>query len=442
MPVKLLEPMEKVIVYIGAGTNLGNRADNLSLACQLLSPAVHILRTSPVYQTEPWGYRDQESFYNLVWEAETTLPPESLLIYLKNIEKRIGRVKNFHYGPRVIDLDILLYGELIFNSEALRIPHPQMANRRFVLQPLCDLIPNGLHPELRKSWQQLLNGTPSGTADRIPEEIDFLKTVFRWGVRTYLMGIINLTPDSFSMDGIHGSADEMISEALQKTENFIQSGADILDLGAESTRPGFHPVNETEEQQRLIPVLKAIKAAYPHVTISVDTRNAVTAATALINGADWINDIGGTVHDPKMAFVCAEYQIPVVIMRGEPLNFAEDIIVGVKQELSRLVRHVRDSGVKEDQIILDPGIGFGTRPEQNLEILYRLNEIKALGFPVLIGTSRKSFIGHYLQKPVSERLAGTASTVTIGIMNGADIVRIHDVKFVYDALKITDAIIR
>ncbi len=434
--------MENTLVYIGAGTNLGNRAENLALAGQLLPPAIHILRTSPVYQTEPWGYRDQESFYNLVWEAETTLPPESLLIYLKGIEKRIGRVESFRYGPRVIDLDILLYGDSIFNSESLKIPHPQMANRRFVLQPLCDLIPDGLHPELKKTWQQLLNEAPSGIAERIPDEIDFLKTVFRWGVRTYLMGIINLTPDSFSMDGIHGSADEMVSEALQKAGNFIQSGADILDLGAESTRPGFHPVSETEEQQRLIPVLKAIKTVYPQVTISVDTRNAATAAATLKNGADWINDIGGAVHDPKMAAVCAEYQVPVVIMRSEPLDKTGDLIVSVKQELSRSVRHVRQAGVKEHQIILDPGIGFGTSPEQNLEILYHLKEIKEPGFPILIGPSRKSFIGHYLLKPVTERLAGTTSTVTIGIMNGADIVRVHDVDFMYDAVKMADAIIR
>lgn len=434
--------MESILVYIGAGTNLGNRAENLALAGQLLPPAIHILRTSPVYQTEPWGYRDQESFYNLVWEAETTLPPESLLIYLKGIEKRIGRVESFRYGPRVIDLDILLYGDSIFNSESLKIPHSQMANRRFVLRPLCDLIPDGLHPELKKTWQQLLNEAPSGITERIPDKIDFLKTVFRWGARTYLMGIMNLTPDSFSMDGIHGSADEMVSEAIQKAGNFIESGADILDLGAESTRPGFYPVSETEEQRRLIPVLKAIKAVYPQVTISVDTRNAATAAAALKNGADWINDIGGAVHDPKMAAVCAEYQVPVVIMRSEPLDKTGDLIVSVKQELSRSVRHVRQAGVKEHQIILDPGIGFGTSPEQNLEILYHLKEIKEPGFPVLIGPSRKSFIGHYLQKPVSERLAGTTSTVTIGIMNGADIVRVHDVDFMYNAVKMADAIIR
>lgn len=435
--------MKKQLIYIGAGSNLGDRAENLKMACQLLPPAVNILRTSPVYQTEPWGYKEQDAFYNLVWEAETTLPPESLLSYLKDIEKRIGRVKNFRYGPRSIDLDILLYGELAYSSERLTIPHPQMSSRLFVLRPLSDLIPDGGHPSFNNiHWKELMKASPAMDVREMPGKIDFSDIVYRWGLRTYLMGIINLTPDSFSQDGILRPENDPVTAALQKAGDFIHAGADILDLGAESTRPGFQTIHPAEELQRLLPILQAIRKAYPSVTLSVDTRNASTAEEVLRAGADWINDVGGLVHDPRMAAVCAAADTKVIIMRSAPVDPAPDTIHAVNNELTRLIDHAQQAGVRDKNIIIDPGIGFGTTPEQNLEILQQLQEIKALGFPLLVGASRKSFLGHYLLKPVSDRLSGTIASTVTAIQNGADIVRVHDAAANYDAIKICDAIQR
>jgi dihydropteroate synthase/2-amino-4-hydroxy-6-hydroxymethyldihydropteridine diphosphokinase len=434
--------MKKALIYIGAGTNLGNRAENLRLAAQLLPPAVKILRTSSVYETEPWGFKDQNSFYNLVWEAETTLPPASLLSYLKKIEKRIGRIPNFRYGPRVIDLDILLYDDESIQTDELIIPHPQIPNRQFVLVPLCDLIPEKLHPEFGKTWHQLLSELPSAEITAITEKIDFSRIVFRWGIRTYLMGILNLTPDSFSKDGIYGTSDEMIRKALQKSEALIAAGMDIIDIGAESSRPGFTTITVQMEQERLLPVLKAIRTHFPSLVLAVDTRNASTAEAAIQIGADWINDIGGAAYDDKMSPVCASSHCPIVLMRNKPLQPTGDTINSVRSELLSLVDNARKAGICDEQIIIDPGIGFGTTPEQNLEIINNLQRIREMGFPVLIGPSRKSFIGHYLQKEIEARLEGTAAAIAAGIMNGADIIRIHDAAALYDVAKMVDSIIR
>lgn len=434
--------MKKALIYIGVGTNLGNRAENLRIAAQLLPPTVRILRTSTIYQTEPWGYPNQSPFYNLVWEAETTLPPASLLSYLKKIENKIGRIPNFRYGPRVIDLDILLYGEETIRTDELIIPHPQIPNRQFVLVPLCDLIPGKIHPQFGITWRQLLSESPSAEIVAVTEKIDFSSIVFRWGIRTYLMGILNLTPDSFSKDGIFGTPDAMIQKAVRKTEEFITAGIDIVDIGAESSRPGFETITIQAEQERLLPILNAIKNQFPSLTLSVDTRNAATAEAALCIGADWINDIGGALYDEKMAAVCATSQKPVVLMRNKQLSQSGETIAGVCAELLSLIDHAHKAGIHDEQIIIDPGMGFGTTPEQNLDIIHHLQEIRKIGFPVLIGPSRKSFIGHFLQKEVDSRLQGTSAAAAAGIMNGADIIRIHDAAAMYDVVKMIDLMIR
>ena len=190
------------IVYICAGGNQGNRQDYLRMAAQLLPPAVRILRASDLYLTEPWGYKPQPSFYNIVWEAETELDPESLLKYFKEIEVRIGRVKTLRYGPRVIDLDILLYDDRIIKTQNLTVPHASMRERRFVLQPLCDLIPMEQDPVTGKTWFELLGVLPEGGVERLDEKLDTEKPMIHWGLRSYTMGIVNLTPDSFSGDGL------------------------------------------------------------------------------------------------------------------------------------------------------------------------------------------------------------------------------------------------
>ncbi len=429
-------------IYIGAGTNQGDRLENLAFAAQMLQPTVKIRRVSPIYQTEPWGYTDQPDFLNLVFEAETTLPPMDLLAFLKSIERRMGRQENFRYGPRIIDLDILLYGEQVLETETLTIPHLQLHNRLFVLKPLVDLIPEKVHPLLNKPLAVLLESAPTERLEKLSQPFNGARTIFRWGHKSYLMGIINLTRDSFSKDGILSNVDETITKALSQAAAFLAAGADILDLGAESTRPGFIPVKEDTEIKTLVPVIQALKETFPEATLSIDTRKAAVAEVALTAGADWINDVGGGIADPKMASICAEADCPFVVMRHQPLDKSISTIDQVVNELQFLKNYAVDKGVREEKLILDPGIGFGTSPWQCVEIMRNLKTLKIANLPMLVGTSRKSFIGHFLQREVEARLGGTAATVTAALLNGADIVRVHDVELVTDLIRMTDLLCR
>lgn len=276
---------------------------------------------------------------------------------------------------------------------------------------------------------------------------------FVWGERTYVMGIINVTPDSFSGDGLAGDVEKAVEQALR----FVEEGADILDIGGESTRPGSQPISEEEELNRVMPVLKRLVKEV-NVPISIDTYKARVAREALEAGASMVNDVWGLRMDPDMAKVVAEYKVPVVIMhnRSQPKNAVQeerlggryvgieyrDLMADVIQELGFSINLALEAGVDFDKIIVDPGIGFGKTVEQNLEILQRLGELRVLGRPILLGTSRKSVIGYVLNLPPSERLEGTAATVALGVAAGADIVRVHDVKAMVRVAKMADAIVR
>lgn len=278
-----------------------------------------------------------------------------------------------------------------------------------------------------------------------------------WGTRTFIMGIINVTPDSFSGDGLL-ARENAIEAALKKADLFLREGADILDVGGESTRPGSDPVGEDEEIDRVIPVIDGIRNAFPEVRISIDTYKSAVARQALAAGAQWINDVWGLRADPALARVAAEHQAPVILMhnRLKPGSAAlesrlggryvgaeyEDLIGEICRELMESVELAHEGGITDERIILDPGIGFGKTVSQNLELLDRLDEIKALGYPVLIGPSRKSFIGYTLDLPPNERLEGTAATVALGIDRGADIVRVHDVGQMTRVARMTDAVVR
>lgn len=281
--------------------------------------------------------------------------------------------------------------------------------------------------------------------------------MLEWGRRTYVMGIVNVTPDSFSGDGLAPAA-EFERQATAQAVAFVADGADIIDIGGESTRPGSVPVAADEEKERVLPAIRAVRAAMPDALISVDTYRADVAQAALEAGADWINDVWGMRMDVRMAGLVAERGCPVVIMhnRSKPKDVAQeqrlggryvgvhydDLLGDVKAELSEQVELAFAAGVRPEQIILDPGIGFGKTVAQNLELLDRLGELKALGFPLLIGPSRKSFIGFTLDAPPEQRLEGTAATVAIGIARGADIVRVHDVAAMARIARMTDAIVR
>jgi len=279
---------------------------------------------------------------------------------------------------------------------------------------------------------------------------------FSWGSKTYVMGILNLTPDSFSGDGLLAVVDPL--EATRKLARvFVEAGVDILDIGGESTRPGAQPVREAEELERVLPVIRAI-AAELDVLSSIDTYKASVADAALKMGAHMVNDVWGLHADPGLAEVIAQHHAPVILMHnrsswahaeikemlggryvGVPY---ENLMADVCRELLESVALARQAGIPEDHIILDPGIGFGKTVEQNLELLDRLSEIRALGFPVLLGPSRKSFIGYTLDLPPEQRLEGTAAAVAVGIVRGADIVRVHDVPFMIRVARMTDAIAR
>ena len=278
-----------------------------------------------------------------------------------------------------------------------------------------------------------------------------------FGKRTFVMGILNITPDSFSGDGLMGQED-LLKAALAQAEEFIEAGADILDIGGESTRPGAVTVNAEEELSRVYPVIKALRSNRISTLISIDTYKSGVASAALDAGADWINDVWGLYADPKMREVAARYEVPVILMhnRSKPSQVElqqqmggryigvpyENLLEDVKHELMESVGIALTAGVKNANIILDPGIGFGKTVEQNLELVNQLGEIKALGFPVLLGPSRKSFIGYTLNLPPEERIEGTSAVCAVGIVRGADILRVHDVQTIVRVARMTDAVVR
>lgn len=267
------------------------------------------------------------------------------------------------------------------------------------------------------------------------------------GGRTLVMGVLNVTPDSFSDGGKFLDTRKAVAHALQMQRD----GADILDIGAESTRPGSRGIAAAEELRRLLPVLEALRKRVK-IPVSVDTKKAAVAEAALGAGAQIINDISGLRGDPRIARVAAEHGAPLILMhmRGEPgtmqkMSFARDVIKDVAAGLRASVRTALQAGVPHRQIILDPGIGFGKSFAQNYELLVRLPEIASLGFPLLVGTSRKGFLGATLAHngkpaPPRERIWGTAATVTAGILNGAHIVRVHDVKEMVQVARVADCI--
>ena len=292
---------------------------------------------------------------------------------------------------------------------------------------------------------------------------------FEWGARTYVMGILNVTPDSFSGDGLlspppprpprkPGGNQGGVLNAIEQARSFLASGADILDVGGESTRPGSEPLDAEAEMERVIPVVKALAKEFPDTLISIDTYKATVAEEALKAGAHIINDVWALRADPALAGVAAKHKVPVILMhnRSNPASVEvrtqlgnayigaeyDDLLTDVKRELMDSVKLAHQAGVPDDRIILDPGIGFGKTVDHNLELIRRLDEIRMLGYPVLLGPSRKSFIGFTLDLPADQRVEGTAAAVCVGITRGADIIRVHDVEHMVRVAKMTDAIVR
>ncbi|MDK2806129.1 MAG: dihydropteroate synthase [Thermoanaerobacterium sp.] len=256
------------------------------------------------------------------------------------------------------------------------------------------------------------------------------------GKRTYIMGILNMTPDSFSDGGKYNTLEKGMERALK----MIEDGADIIDVGGESSRPGYKPVTAEEELRRINDIVKKLQEV--NTIVSVDTMKSKVAEESLKNGAHIINDIWGLQRDADMAKVVADYGAGIVIMHNKDVAEYDDVLKDVISFLEKSIDIALKAGIKEENIMIDPGIGFGKTLEHNLTLMKRLDELKVLGFPILLGTSRKSMIGYVLNLDVNERVEGTAATVAIGISKGADIVRVHDVKEMTRVAKMTDAMVR
>lgn len=268
--------------------------------------------------------------------------------------------------------------------------------------------------------------------------LNFKNKTLTLGERTLIMGILNVTPDSFSDGGKYTELDRAVSHALE----MVSDGADIIDVGGESTRPGSDEVGEREELNRVIPVIQELRK-HIQCPISVDSYKAKVADEALTNGADIINDVWGLQKEPDIAKVAAEHGVPVVAMHNQiGTDYDGDILESMQRFFDKTIEIALKAGVKEDYLILDPGIGFGKTPIQNIHVMSRLDELKAMGYPILLGTSRKSMIGKILDLQSDERVEGTVATTVIGVVAGVEIVRVHDITENLRAALVADSIIR
>jgi dihydropteroate synthase len=274
------------------------------------------------------------------------------------------------------------------------------------------------------------------------------KSEFHWGERTYIMGILNMSPESFSKDGLNNK-----QAALEQAQRIVSEGADIIDIGGESTKPGYIPISIDEELKRVIPVIEEITQKV-QVPVSVDTTKYEVARRSLEAGATMLNDQWGLKKDPRLGALAVEYNVPIVLMSNQreidsydakierDSSSYTDVISEVMKSLQLSIEIATNLGVSSANIIIDPGIGFGKTWQQDIEIVRRLGELKTIGNPILLGPSRKSLIKMILQTPANDRIEGTEAVVAIGIANGADIVRVHDVKQIARVCKMSDAIVR
>ena len=275
-----------------------------------------------------------------------------------------------------------------------------------------------------------------------PPPLTIRRRTFTWGARTYVMGILNVTPDSFSGDGLLAHSDP-VADAVAQAIRMAAEGADLLDIGGESSRPGHALVSVADELVRVVPVVAAVRAALPGMPLSVDTAKAAVAEAALDAGADLLNDVTGTAPDAQLALVAAARGVPLVLMHGRrSAAFSADVVADVIDDLATALTRAIGIGCRPETLIVDPGIGFGKTPEENLALLRDLARLGALGHAVLLGASRKSTIGRVLDLPPDQRLEGTLATTALGVAGGADLVRVHDVRENVRAARMADAIVR
>jgi dihydropteroate synthase len=274
-----------------------------------------------------------------------------------------------------------------------------------------------------------------------PRPIAIGPRTFTWGERTWVMGILNVTPDSFSGDGLLAAADPA-EAALAQARRMVEDGADLLDVGGASSRPGHAPIAPADEIARVVPVIRAIAAGLPGTAISIDTTSPAVAEAALDAGAHLLNDIWGVSEDAGMVRVAAERGVPIVLMHNRAEARYRNLVAEVVADLWRAVERATDAGVPWDNLVVDPGFGFGKTPDHNVALLGGLGALRVLGRPVLLGTSRKSTLGKLLDLPPDQRVEATAATTALGVAAGADIVRVHDVRENARTARVADAILR
>lgn len=282
----------------------------------------------------------------------------------------------------------------------------------------------------------------TGIAQRPPVAIDIGPRRFDWSSRTYVMGIINVTPDSFSGDGLLAGRGDPVAAALDQAQRMASEGADVLDIGGQSTRPGHAQVTPEEERRRIEPVIRALREAIPDVALSIDTSDAGVAEAALAAGADMVNDVWGVDAQPDLLALLARRAVPLVVMHNRREARYRNVVSEVLADLSGALDRALAAGIAWEQLIVDPGIGFGKTAAHNVALLAGLHLLAALGRPILLGTSRKSTIGKVLDLPAAERLEGTLATTALGIAAGVDIIRVHDVAPNVRAARMADAIVR
>lgn len=447
--------VEEVVVALGS--NVGDRVANFEKALQLMKDAgIFVVSHANLYESAPAYVTDQPKFLNSAVKAHTVYDAYTVLDKLKNIEKELGRVDGgIRYGPRPIDLDILFFDDHTISSESLTIPHPRIWERPFVLAPLMDLHSTKpadhfyLWPErffsARRAWK-LMGGDALFKEECLTRVMPLGKTLWDWSRRTHVMGILNVTPDSFSDGGKFLS----VPDAVARAEAMIAEGVDVIDIGAQSTRPGATRLTTEEELERLLPVVRAIAklaAKAESVHLSVDTFDAKVAKEAVLNGVHMVNDVSGGSFDPAMHSTVAKLGVPYVLMhmRGNSNNMLSeeyityhDVCETAAEELCVQIKNAELNGIPAWRVLTDPGLGFSKTYEQNLELLRHLPSFRsglaswsfaAFHAPLMVGPSRKSFLGKLTgQEDPQGRDAVSLAAATNCIAKGADVVRMHDVK--------------
>ncbi|CDZ97869.1 dihydropteroate synthase [Phaffia rhodozyma] len=457
---------------LAVGSNIGDRMGNISKAIKWLlrdEGNFRLVDTSFLYESEPMYVEDQDRFLNGAIIIETLLGPEKLLSYLKAIESGVGRTQTFRNGPRVVDLDLIFYDDQVIDVETpeggLIVPHPRLGEREFVLRPLIDMIPDFIHPSYSVSISALYQALPPSFPPCLNRVIPFHHPISLLPShlssdcpQTQIMSILNLTPDSFSDGGSYPTT----SVALETARSMIESGATILDIGGLSTRPGAEAVSEEIELDRVVPLIQALRSEGITIPISVDTYRPSVARGAMEAGASMINDVHAGRAE-GMWDVMAESDAPVVLMhsRGDSqtmsslTDYPNGVVQDVRMELAQVVEQAIKAGVKRWNIILDPGIGFAKTAEQNWKLLAGLEDLvregnvsggkernPIAGYPLLVGASRKGFIGALTGRTdPKDRGYGSAAVVARCVASGVvQVVRVHDTRETKDLVLVLEAI--